>query len=102
MSKIFSVHKNKIILNKPNISANSNTVMAFIQNTLGVNIIEDSTVDRIYLDKNGNLRVYGIETTHPTGNLLYKFGLLSDTHVDGDGTDEAYSISDLNNAISFL
>ena len=34
--------------------------------------------------------------------LLYKFGLLSDVHVDGDGSDEAYSISDLNNAISFL
>ena len=33
---------------------------------------------------------------------LYKFGLLSDVHVDGDGTDEASSISDLNNAISFL
>lgn len=33
---------------------------------------------------------------------LYKFGLLSDVHVDGDGTDEALSISDLNNAITFL
>ena len=33
---------------------------------------------------------------------LYKFGLLSDVHVDGDGTDEAYSISDLTNALSFL
>ena len=33
---------------------------------------------------------------------LYKFGLLSDVHIDGDGTDEASSISDLNNAISFL
>lgn len=33
---------------------------------------------------------------------LYKFGLLSDVHVDGDGTDEAHSISDLTNAISFL
>ena len=34
--------------------------------------------------------------------LLYKFGLLSDVHVDGDGSDEASSISDLTNAISFL
>ena len=33
---------------------------------------------------------------------LYKFGLLSDVHVDGDGSDEAHSISDLTNAISFL
>ena len=33
---------------------------------------------------------------------LYKFGLLSDVHIDGDGTDEALSISDLNNAITFL
>ena len=33
---------------------------------------------------------------------LYKFGLLSDVHIDGDGNDEAHSISDLNNAISFL
>ena len=33
---------------------------------------------------------------------LYKFGLLSDVHIDGDGSDEAHSISDLNNAISFL
>ena len=33
---------------------------------------------------------------------LYKFGLLSDVHIDGDGTDEAYSKSDLTNAISFL
>lgn len=33
---------------------------------------------------------------------LYKFGLLSDVHVDGDGTDQAYSISDLNNAIQYF
>ena len=33
---------------------------------------------------------------------LYKFGLLSDVHIDGDGTDTAHSISDLTNAISFL
>ena len=33
---------------------------------------------------------------------LYTFGLLSDTHIDDDGTDEAYSKSDLTNAISFL
>ena len=33
---------------------------------------------------------------------LYKFGLLSDAHVDGDGTDTAYSISDLNNAIQYF
>ena len=33
---------------------------------------------------------------------LYKFGLLSDVHIDGDGSDEAHSISDLTNAISFL
>lgn len=33
---------------------------------------------------------------------LYTFGLLSDVHVDGDGTDEAHSISDLTNALSFL
>ena len=33
---------------------------------------------------------------------LYKFGLLSDAHIDGDGTDTAHSISDLTNAISFL
>ena len=41
-----------------------------------------------------------------TGNTgeqpLYKFGLLSDVHIDGDGSDEAHSISDLTNAISFL
>lgn len=34
--------------------------------------------------------------------LLYTFGLLSDVHVDGDGNDEAFSNSDLKNAISFL
>lgn len=33
---------------------------------------------------------------------LYKFGLLSDAHIDGDGTDTAYSISDLNNAIQYF
>ena len=33
---------------------------------------------------------------------LYKFGLLSDAHIDGDGTDTAHSISDLNNAIQYF
>ena len=37
-----------------------------------------------------------------SGDMLYSFGMLADTHIDGDGDDEAYSHSDFKNAIDFL
>lgn len=35
-------------------------------------------------------------------DILYRIGLLSDTHVDGDGDDTAASISDLHHALQFF
>lgn len=33
------------------------------------------------------------------GSKLYSVGLLSDTHIDGDGTDDSYSMNDLKKAL---
>lgn len=41
-------------------------------------------------------------STVVSGTLLYKFGLLSDTHIDGDGDDYGDSISDLTNALTYF
>lgn len=48
--------------------------------------------------KINNKIVFGKETE---GKPLYKFGLLSDIHIDGDGTDTYNTIQKYNNAINF-
>lgn len=36
------------------------------------------------------------------GDLLYKIGVLADCHIDGDGNDEAKSLSDITKAIEYF
>ena len=106
MSRIFSIYQNKLVIyngNKTNPSQNA--LMSLIKKQLGVkNIIVDPSTSKVFLNKNGELIVRSIEYKSDTDldTPLYTFGLLSDTHVDGDGSDKAYSISDLNNAIKFF
>lgn len=105
MSRIFSIYQNKLILYNNKTEPSQNAILSLIKNQLGVkSIIEDSSTSKVYLNKNGELVVNSIEYRLDTdlGTPLYTFGLLSDTHVDGDGSDTAYSISDLNNAIKFF
>ena len=105
MSKIFSIYQNKLILYNNKTEPSQNAILSLIKNQLGVkSIIEDSSTSKVYLNKNGELIVKSIEYRLDTdlGTPLYTFGLLSDVHIDGDGNDEAYSISDLNNAIKFF
>ena len=105
MSRIFSIYQNKLILYNNKTEPNPNAILSLIKNQLGVkSIIEDSTTSKVYLNKNGELIVKSIEYRLDTdlGTPLYTFGLLSDVHVDGDGDDTAYSISDLNRAIKFF
>lgn len=105
MSKIFSIHKNNLIIYSSKTKPNQEAVLSLIKNQLGVKrIIEDSSTSKVYLNKQGNLVVNSVEyrLDIDLGTPLYTFGLLSDTHVDGDGDDTAYSISDLNNAIKFF
>ena len=105
MSKIFSIYKNNLIIYSSKTTPNQDAILSLIKNQLGVKtIIEDSSTSKVYLNKNGELVVKSIEYRLDTdlGTPLYTFGLLSDTHVDGDGDDTAYSISDLNNAIKFF
>ena len=104
MPRVFSIHKNKLIIYS-RAGFNKNTLLSLIKNQLGIkNIIEDSSTSKVYLNKNGNLIVKSIEYKLDTdlGTPLYTFGLLSDVHIDGDGDDTAYSISDLNRAIKFF
>ena len=105
MSKIFSIYQNKLILYNNKTEPSQNAILSLIKNQLGVkSVIEDSSTSKVYLNKNGELVVNSIEykLDIDLGKPLYTFGLLSDTHVDGDGNDTAYSISDLNNAIKFF
>ena len=105
MPRVFSIHQNKLIIYDSKTNPNQNALLSLIKNQLGIkNIIEDSSTSKVYLNKYGELIVNSIEYKSDTdlGTPLYKFGLLSDTHVDGDGDDEAYSISDLKNAIKFF
>ena len=105
MSKIFSIYQNKLIIYNNTTNPSQNAILSLIQNQLGVKkIIEDSSTSKVYLNKNGELIVKSIEYRLDTdlGTPLYTFGLLSDVHIDGDGDDEAYSISDLNKAIKFF
>ena len=105
MSRIFSIYQNKLILYNNKTKPSQNAILSLIKNQLGVkSIIEDSSTSKVYINKNGELVVNSIEYRLDTdlGIPLYTFGLLSDTHVDGDGSDEAYSISDLNRAIKFF
>lgn len=105
MSRIFSIYQNKLIIYNNKTKPSQNAILSLIKNQLGVkNIVEDSSTSKVYLNKNGELIVKSIEYRLDTdlGTPLYTFGLLSDTHVDGDGSDEAYSISDLNRAIKFF
>ena len=105
MKKIFSIDKyGNLITDSSLVTPKDGNVMTINHNKLEVNVVEDNSISSITLDKYGNLKVKSIiasSTPNPDA-LLYKFGLLSDTHVDGDGTDTALSISDLNNAIQFL
>ena len=105
MSKIFSIYQNKLILYNNKTEPNPNAILSLIKNQFGIkNIIEDSSTPKVYLNKKGELVVKSIEYKLDTdlGTPLYTFGLLSDTHVDGDDSDEAYSISDLKKAIKFF
>ena len=105
MPRIFSIYQNKLILYNNKTEPNPNAILSLIKNQFGVKSIrEDSSTSKVYLNKNGELIVKSIEYRLDTdlGTPLYTFGLLSDVHIDGDGNDEAYSISDLNNAIKFF
>lgn len=105
MSKIFSIYQNKLIIYGSKTTPNKDSILSLIKNQLGVRrIVEDSSTPKVYLNKNGDLVVKSVEYRLDTdlGTPLYTFGLLSDTHVDGDGNDTAYSISDLNRAIKFF
>ena len=105
MSRIFSIYQNKLILYNNKTEPSQNAILSLIKNQLGVkSIIEDSSTSKVYINKNGELIVRSIEYRLDTdlGTPLYTFGLLSDTHIDDDGTDRASSISDLNNAIKFF
>ena len=105
MSRIFSIYRNKLIIYNSTTEPSQNAILSLIKNQLGIkNIIEDSSTSKVYLNKNGELVVNSIEyrLSEDLSTPLYTFGLLSDTHVDGDGDDKAYSISDLNNAIKFF
>lgn len=106
MSKIFSIYQNKLIIyGSKTTQPSQNAILSLIKNQLGVRrIVEDSSTSKVYLNKNGELIVNSIEYRLDTdlGTPLYTFGLLSDTHVDGDDSDEAYSINDLKKAIKFF
>lgn len=103
MKKIFSIDKyGNLITDNTLATPKDGDVMTVYKNKLGINVIQDNSISNITLDKYGNLRVKSIISNSTSNGILYKFGLLSDTHVDGDGTDTAYSISDLNNAIQFF
>ena len=105
MSRIFSIYQNKLILYNNKTEPSQNAILSLIKNQLGVkSIIEDSSTSKVYINKNGELIVNSIEYRLDTdlGIPLYTFGLLSDVHIDGDGDDTAYSISDLNRAIKFF
>ena len=105
MSRVFSIYQNKLILYNNKTEPSQNAILSLIKNQLGVkSIIEDSSTSKVYINKNGELIVKSIEYRLDTdlGIPLYTFGLLSDVHIDGDGDDTAYSISDLNRAIKFF
>ena len=105
MSRIFSIYQNKLIIYNNKTKPSQNAILSLIKNQLGVkSIIEDSSTSKVYINKNGELIVNSIEYRLDTdlGIPLYTFGLLSDVHIDGDGDDTAYSISDLNRAIKFF
>ena len=103
MKKIFSIDKyGNLITNNTLMTPKDGDVMTVYKDKLGVNVIEDNSISNIVLDKHGNLKVKSIILNSTSEGMLYKFGLLSDAHVDGDGTDTAYSISDLNNAIQYF
>ena len=75
--------------------SNGKTLIASAITDMGV---DTSNTDSFEIMANKIRQIIGNISEQP----LYKFGLLSDVHVDGDGTDTAHSISDLTNAISFL
>ena len=105
MPRIFSIYQNNLIIYGSKTTPSQDAILSLIKNQLGVRrIVEDSSTPKVYLNKNGDLIVKSIEYRLDTdlGTPLYTFGLLSDVHVDGDGDDETYSISDLNNAIKFF
>lgn len=105
MSRIFSIYQNKLIIYNSTTQPSQNAILSLIKNQLGVRrIVEDSSTPKVYINKNGELIVKSIEYRLDTdlGIPLYTFGLLSDVHIDGDGDDTAYSISDLNRAIKFF
>ena len=105
MSRIFSIYKNKLIIYGSKTTPSQDAILSLIKNQLGVRrIVEDSSTSKVYLNKNGELVVNSIEykLSQDLGTPLYTFGILSDVHVDGDGNDTAYSISDLKKAIKFF
>lgn len=104
MAKIFSIYQDKLIIYDYETTPNQNAIMNLIKNQLGIKkITEDISTSKVYLNKNGELVVKSIEYRLDSDlSTPYKFGLLSDVHIDGDGSDEASSISDLNNALQFF
>ena len=75
--------------------SNGKTLIASAITDMG---IATSNTDSFEVMANNIKMISGSSGEQP----LYKFGLLSDAHIDGDGTDTAHSISDLNNAIQYL
>ena len=83
------------------VSSNSLKTFSMIEE----NLIPYSAT-KIVAVQNGEVKAeYEIPTTKRTmdeSDKLYSFGLLSDIHVDGDGTDETLSNSDLQRALQFF
>lgn len=103
MKKIFSIDKyGNLITDNTLVAPKDGNVMTVNKDKLGINVVEDSSISNITLDKYRKLKVKSIISNANPDALLYKFGLLSDTHVDGDNNDTAHSISDLKNAIQFF
>ena len=121
---IFSVTKNgKIVTDRTN-----NTIDILMRiNDDGTqirNIIEDITEEDMYLgnnlkkvgflDRAGYFHSKITEVYESEENVsgdsgssdgtftTYKFGMLADTHIDGDSDDESNSISDMTKAINFM
>ena len=122
--KLFSITKNgKVVTNKSVIA--TDILMKMKADGIQIkNIIEDMTLEEMVLsnnmkkvgsiDRNGYFhskesKIYdSIEDEEPgTGGgdgtfVSYKFGMLADTHIDGDSDDESNSQSDMKKAINFM
>ena len=72
---------------------------------LGGNNKKVASLDRMGFMHTKETTIYedtGGDTGGDTTFKAYKFGMLADTHIDGDSDDEANSISDVKKAINFF